>query len=167
MGNNFYQNRTIKLFDEFKYFTGVGNNFRFNGSTIEKLTLPEGTITAINDDTLYNCPLSQSLYFYIPEGCITLGNHSLGGAPCLIVTLDLPSTIRTFQRYFMYLSTKIQSIILRAPVPPGVNSVTLQNIPSRVQFYVPDSAIEDYLSDTSWGAYSSRIHTISEFTEEA
>ena len=163
LGNIFINRRTTTLFDEFRYFTGVGNNFRFYNSLVEKLTLPEGTITALNDNVMYNCPLSQSSYFYIPEGCETFGNHALGGTPCMIVTLDLPSTTKTFQRYFMYVAPKIQSIILRASTPPEVNSATLPGIPSRVQFYVPDSAVQDYLSDSSWGAYSSRIHPLSEY----
>lgn len=160
--NQYNLNTLIKRFDEYKYFTSITvcSSFGYMNNII-KLTLPP-SIKSIPQEALYGLSLSESSYFAVPEGCTTYDNHAIGRYNCHIVTLDLPSTSEKFTGYFMYQCPNLQTIKLRATTPPTVESSTLRNIPSRVQFYVPDASVEAYKTADIWSSYASRIHPLSE-----
>lgn len=158
-------NTLIQRFPEFQYFTSITSSWNFNYlENLKKLVLPP-YITIIPMEALYGVSLSESSYFKVPEGCTTYRNHAIGRGNCHIVTLDLPSTSASFDGYIMYGAPDIQTIIIRATTPPTVASNTLSNIPSRVQFYVPDDSVEAYQTASSWSNYASRIHPLSEYVE--
>lgn len=101
----------------------------------------------------------------IPEGVTTIYNHAIGRGGCYIANVDLPSTLTRFTGYCFYLMPAISKVRIFATTPPTVANNTLGGIPTRVQFYVPDAALETYKSNASWGAYSSRIHKMSEYED--
>lgn len=101
----------------------------------------------------------------IPEGVTTIDNHAIGRNNCYIENVDLPSTLTRFAGYCFYQMPVLSKVRLYAETPPVVANNTLSGIPTRVQFYVPDAALETYKSNSSWGAYASRIHKMSEYED--
>ena len=158
-------NDNIYSFDELRFFTNIETLSGLGYCTnLTKLTLPEGgMLRKLGGECLYGSALTP--VFSVPEGVTTFANHAIGRGTCMVVNLYLPSTTATFEGFFMMFSTHIQNIIIKAAIPPAVASNTLPNIPTSVQFYVPDTALQAYLNDSSWGSYSTRIHPISEYVE--
>lgn len=59
----FKGNTTIQSFNEFQYFTSVGNNYSFSGCTsLQEITLPPAKTTIV-DDAFYNCTSLQAFDF--------------------------------------------------------------------------------------------------------
>ena len=151
-------------FNELRFFvgitelTGLGNN-----QSLLEITLPEGgNLTRLGTECLYGSRLPMQL-LVVPEGVTTIRNHAIGRNNCYIENVDLPSTLTKFEGYCFYLMPALSKVRIFASTPPTVASNTLRGIPSRVQFYVPDAALETYQNDTSWGAYASRIHKMSDY----
>lgn len=168
MGTKFFGASIVK-FNELRYFIGIKSldetsGFRYNQELLE-ITLPQGgNLTTLYQECLYGARLPMPL-LVVPEGVTVLGNHAIGRNNCYIENVELPSTLIRFDGYIFYQMPSLQTVIIHAATPPTVANTTLSGIPSRVQFYVPDEAMSAYTSNSSWSAYSSRIHPISEHTE--
>ena len=162
MGTVFYRNAVVTKFNELRLFTGI-KVLSYMGymSNLTEIELPVGGLLEILDDScFYYTPLPKTMVF--PEGITTFANHSVSRST-MVETLDLPSTTESIPGYFAYVCSSLNHIIIRATTPPLVGSNTLPYISSRIQFYVPDEALQSYLNHSSLGSYSSRIHPISEY----
>ena len=163
MGTTFRET-LIRKFNELRLFTGI---VTLSGlcyiQNLLEITLPiGGRLTTLGTECLYGSRLPMPLLI-IPEGVTTINNHAIGRNNCFIENVDLPSTLARFDLWCFYQMPVLSKVRLYAETPPVVASNTLSGIPSRVQFYVPDAALETYQNDASWGTYSSRIHKMSEY----
>lgn len=153
-------------FNELRLFVGITTltGLCYMPNFLE-ITLPTGgRLATLGAECLYGSRLPMPLLI-IPEGVTTINNHAIGRANCYIENVDLPSTLTRFTGYCFYQMPVLSKVRLYAETPPAVASSTLSGIPSRVQFYVPDTALATYQNDDSWGAYSSRIHKMSEYPD--
>ncbi len=166
MHTSVYGTSLTSKFNELRYFVGITEltGLDYNQSLLE-ITLPEGgNLTRLGTECLYGSRLPMQL-LVVPEGVTTIRNHAIGRSNCYIENVDLPSTLTKFEGYCFYQMPSLSKVRLFATTPPAVASNTLGGIPTRVQFYVPDAALETYKSDSSWGAYASRIHKMSEYPD--
>ena len=160
MGTTFSYSNIVK-FNELSSFTGIEILKGFDHISSLEIELPVGgALHTIGDNCFYMTTLPKNMVF--PEGITEFGDHSVSRNYTLEI-LDLPSTTSSFKRFFAYYCSSLENIIIRSTTPPSVSSYTLPNIPSGVQFFVPDDSLQSYLNDSSWGAYSSRIHPLSEY----
>lgn len=171
LGNNSYSvgnddNQLITKFNELKLFTGLTTlSGLAHLPNLLEIDLPDaGNLKTIGQGALAWSYLPMEL-LVLPEGVTTLQNHAISRSSCHLRSISLPSTLSRIISYFLYQMPNIETVQIYAITPPTVDNNTLSGIPTRVQFYVPDAALETYKSNSSWGAYASRIHKMSEYPD--
>lgn len=151
IGTVFAGNTTITNLGSLSQFAGLDSKFTFG--------------------SIVNC--SGLRYIRLPEGMKTilysLSRHSTKSTD--VLTIDLPSTLKTFEIYWFGADDAADTtivLIVRAKDPP-VYAQTLRVICQAI--YVPDDSVEAYQSAESWNVPSfqnrvkpaSLIRPLSEF----
>lgn len=178
----FWGNKSIKSFDEFKYFTGVkslvGDAFA-EATNLETISLPPHC-TIIGSAAFWKCSKLATINGL--EQVTSVGSQGFLAAK--ITSLSLPNYQGAIaERAFSYCSnleladlgagvtklsgevfssdTNLATLIVRATTPPSLVGVNFYQCPLSV-IYVPDASLEAYKTATNWNQYADRIHPLSE-----
>ena len=144
--------------------TTVGNQAFQGWSSALELTLPASLTSVSNAFQGWSSATSLTLAPGHP-GLINLlaGNNSPFRDWTALATIDLPTTIATLTGGLTHTSmTALETIIMRAPTPPTINTATFAGAPATARFYVPDASVDDYKAAPIWSTYAARIHPLSE-----
>lgn len=165
--------------------SSIANN-AYKGTDIVSVSIPE-SVTSIGNSAFYNCMKLKSLripsrvtsYAYeltqncgalvdvqLPEGLITIGGFAFKNC-YLLPKIILPSTLEKLdnvQHFFNCFA--LRKLIVKAVVPPQVNSDSFNYTPGDMLIYVPDDSVEAYKAATNWSAYADQIKPMSELPNE-
>ena len=162
-------NRTIKSFNEFKWFKGLRIQaaafYRCSALTTVELPVPGANIASdLGLDMFRECASLHRVI--IPEGWETLGDRF--ARQCTSLTLlDIPSTCNTIGSNLLTLSMTAGSphtiVVCRAGTPPTFGGFGSDGEPLAV--YVPDQSVEAYKSASGWNTYPRAIKPLSTYIE--
>lgn len=182
IGQWFRENKSIKSFDEFKYFTGVksldGDAFA-EATNLETISLPPHC-TIIGSAAFWRCSKLATINGL--EQVTSVGSQ--GFLTAKITSLSLPNYQGAIaERAFSYCSnleladlgagvtqlsgevfssdTNLATLIVRATTPPSLVGANFYQCPLSV-IYVSDASLEAYRTATNWNSYADRIHPLSE-----
>ena len=135
---------------------------------ISSITIDDVAVTPITcfTDSQYDASQVYTVKYVLSEGMPTsiddwfTGDLGLGGASTP-ATIDVlyPAHITSIGANFPSNTAKLVCLATTPPYVEGLSS-TLPN----ALIYVPDSAVNDYKSDGSWGEMSEHIYPISEYS---
>lgn len=77
-----------------------------------------------------------------------------------LITLTLPASLTTIGQYAFSGCRGLVSVILEPTTPPTMSSYSWNN--TTCNFYVPDSAVNDYKAASNWSSLASRIFPLSD-----
>lgn len=79
--------------------------------------------------------------------------------------VDLGENIKTIGGSAFLRCNDMETIVVRAVVPPTLGGSDVFNNTNNCPIYVPDASVEAYKTATNWNAYSDRIKPLSEYVE--
>lgn len=122
-----------------------------------KSTVIPNTITIIGDEAFKNVQAFQNLIIH--EGVTNIGSHAFRYNK-IMETLDLPSTLTTIGTQAFSNCSNLESITIRAIVPPTIGAHSSIFSGSSCNIYVPSESVDAYKTATNWTTYASRIQAI-------
>lgn len=179
----FNANTSITHFDELQYFTGlteIGTYAFYQATNLASVVLPD-TITHIGDYGLGQVDAITQIVF--PQGITSIGRFGLAYMDSLnildlsgteltsladsavqvstaLTKVILPSTIVSIGANCFNGCTSVSQFIIYATTPPSVGGRAFRSTTG--MFYVPDSVVDTYKTNSSWSSFASRIKGISE-----
>lgn len=158
--SSIFAKTTIKIFNEFQYFTGLAYfNSTFDGcNSLREVTLP--ILEEMGNAVFANSSIEKVI---IPEGYRKIGDQILSGTnQCRLI--DFPSTVESIGKNLLWGVKEITTIICRATIPPTLNgSFGYNGIP--VAIYVPNESVAAYKAATNWSLQSGKIYPLSTYEE--
>jgi hypothetical protein len=154
IGTIFRSNKTIRTFNELKYFSNVTSleNYAFDHCT---------SLSFINLENITSLPSPYTfsdgafLKRFLPS-IISVGQYSLGNAGQHHTALqDLGASISSLTNPFRYVST---TLVVRAATPPTWTNGVSVNGNGKV--YVPADALNTYKGATGWSGLASVMYAI-------
>lgn len=167
---NTAQTYDFESFDEFIYFTGfnvIGTAF-YNCTKLKSIYLPDNIIElrggSSGDGTMADCV--NLIHIHIPSSLQIVGNFALCHLDSLEESIEFPTSVTKFQYGCMVRGTKIPYIHINSTTRPTLEATNAFNN-TTFKIYVGDGSsatnddaiLADYLADTNWSTYSSRLDT--------
>lgn len=105
----------------------------------------------IGNWAFYNCHELQNLT--IPEGVTEIGDGAFYG--CVYMEdLSLPASVQSIGDNTFALCSKLQKIVVNAPVPPSIQAKTFYDVNRQIPVYVPDESVNAYKNDAQWREFN-------------
>lgn len=121
----------------------------------DSIEIPEG-ITAIGSGAFFG--MSGLTEIKIPEGVTSIGRQAFEG--CNLTNLVLPKSIEMIGRRPLGSNSKIQSVTLKATVPPQCQQLGHICFPGSYPVYVQKTSLEAYQSDANWSTLGDRLQAM-------
>ena len=114
-------------------------------------TASSSQLQTIGNWAFYNCHELQNLE--IPEGVTYIGDGAFYG--CVYLEgLSLPSSVQSIGDNCFALCSKLQKIIVNAPVPPSIQAKTFYDVNRQIPVYVPEESVNAYKNDAQWSEFN-------------
>lgn len=135
--------------------SGVGNAVFYNCRNMTGASF--GTdVRSIGDEAFYGCGLLADVSF--SEGLETIGTGAFAGCFSL-KRLSTPSTLRFIGENAFGEPCGLTELHLKASDPPYVENPLFNSVPADLKIYVPDSALDEYLTSDVWRPLRAYIHS--------
>ena len=153
----FYDNPSIKTFDEFKFFTGltfISYDAFFECSNLKSITLPT-TIKEIHDSAFDGC---SSLYsITLPESVTHISIYAF--ARCAAITeITIPKNTIEIGDYAFSSCLSLRKITCKPTTPPSTCEDAFMYIHPNFKIFVPTAAYNDYITAEGWATYADHIY---------
>ena len=163
IANNAYKATGIVSVSIPESVTSIGNSAFYSCTRLKSLRIPS-RVTSYSYELTQNCNELEEVY--LPEGITTIGGYAFKN--CFVLPqIIVPSTIEKFDNVqHFYNCYKLTKVIIKALVPPPINSDSFVNTSSKMLIYVPNDSVEAYKAATNWSAYADQIKPMSELPNE-
>lgn len=155
----FKNNKSIRFFDEFRFFTGIKvlGYSQFQGCTnLERITLPTG----LKEIRGYYFDGTAIPKLIVPEGVEIVGPAFVAGCQRLEY-IEFPSTIKSIGGNLLYSSNATPAVVVKAATPPSFGGFGW--FKDGTIIYVPDSSVTAYQTHDNWKSWASAIKPLSEY----
>jgi hypothetical protein len=156
----------------------VSNNMFHSCRALESVVLPNG-LTSIGDNAFRVCESLESIQFptslssigvgafqysglktaIIPEGITTIARLSFSECNSL-KSIELPTTVTAIDVNAFFRSFNIESITVKAAMPPTLDKNSLQTVPNDCAIYVPAGSVSAYKAAQYWSERAAYIQAI-------
>lgn len=161
--------------------TDIGQHAFYGCGSLRTITFPSnGQITQIRTNAFRDCTSLTGIV--IPSGVESISNSAFYGCSSL-TQIDIPDTVETIGQQAFRLCSAVKTLKIGSGVT-SIGSQAFRNLASNViititatnpptlgatdvfsntgsgPIYVPAGSVNDYIADTNWSTYSSRIQAI-------
>jgi len=127
--------------------TEIGRRAFEDCRSLQFVTFAGTALRTVNDWAFYNCHNLRTLS--LPEGVTTIGLAAFYGCSYL-TDLSLPSTLQSIDDSGFGLCSRIQTISVRAKVPPTINAKTFEGVDRKITVTVPTGTKALYTDAPYW-----------------